>query len=419
VSARIRVAVALATMTVAGLTAGAALAATGSTTRPPPPPPAPPGYAASLTNLYATLYQTVLTLDAKTGQSLSKQLMVPSQFSKRVSELSPAALARLHEATEKQRNWDQIAPASKRLLAVAQSTPTIVRARALRSRAAVPRGRSRVWTPLATARPQAIAANTASVSSFPPDEPLGNFPAPPPTFQPSSPVDPVNPITCASNGNPYPYYVASDTAIVIGDTVSAAADAAYAIIPGLAPFFIEESYVDPLKIVAAVLVGAADLAVAGLENAQKSAEDCDLVNQTSYSDNADNSTVNGFALEQQNEQTIGAIKSSVNTIHDQVHTVRESLSDELTVEIQQALALPATAPADVYYELPASAGGNLDSAPVGVQAVVTNAYNAAKQAGLPVNATATSNLTAANNALAAHNYKAAWKNYQAAYQALG
>jgi hypothetical protein len=213
--------------------------------------------------------------------------------------------------------------------------------------------------------------------------------------------------------------VASDTAIFVADTVANAAEAAYSIVPMLAPVFVSESFADPLKIVMAAIAGVADIAAGALEDAQQSAEDCDLVNQTSYSDNADNSSINGFALEQQNEQTIGAIESSVNTIHDQIHVVSQSLSDELTSEIQQALALPGTAPADVYYELPTSAGGNLDSTPVGVQTVVTSAYNAAKQAGLPVNATATSDLAAANQALASHNYKTAWKDYQAAYQALG
>lgn len=432
---------ALTTLTVAGLTAGGALADAGTTTVPPPPPPAPPGFASSMLSLYTTLYQTVQTLDNKTGRSLSQQFPPPSQFSQEFSKMSPDELAVLHEATVQQGNWDQMAPDSKQLLADAQSTPSVtpagspqaqLRARAaspstwrvgrpLRSRAAGVHGRPRALTPVGAAKLRAIVANTAQAGagSFPPDEPLGNFPAPPPAFQPSSPVDLVNPITCASNGNPYPYYVASDTAIFIGDTVSSAADAAYSIIPGLAPTFIEESYEDPLKYIAAGIAGLADIAVSALDDAQQSAEDCDLVNQTSYSNNADNSTVNGFALETQNQATIGAIESSINTIHDQMHVVQQSLSDQLTAEIQQALALSATAPADVYYELPASTGGNLDSTPIGVQAIVTNAYNAAKQAGLPVNAIATSNLAAANQALAARNYKTAWKDYQTAYQALG
>jgi hypothetical protein len=347
-----------------------------------------------------------------------------------VHRLSAANLGRIHAATSRVGNWSQMGPDSAKMLAAAHGALNIAalrrshrhhrpgRRRHPAHRRGTGHGRSRMRSaPRSSARLHRFQVNAAA--DFPPDEPLGNFPAPPPAFQPSSPVNVVNPITCASNGNPYPYYVASDTAIFVADTVANAAEAAYSIVPMLAPVFVSESFADPLKIVMAAIAGVADIAAGALEDAQQSAEDCDLVNQTSYSDNADNSSINGFALEQQNEQTIGAIESSVNTIHDQIHVVAQSLSDELTSEIQQALALPGTAPADVYYELPTSAGGNLDSTPVGVQAVVTNAYNAAKQAGLPVNATATSDLAAANQALAAHNYKTAWKDYQAAYQALG
>jgi hypothetical protein len=411
-------ALAATTLTLAGIAAGSAAADTAAA-----PTPASSDFASSLTSLYATLYQTVQAVDGKTGGSRSQQLPDPARFSQEVGRLSSENLARLHEATVRQGHWDQLAPDTRQLLAAAQSAATSPQARS--GGGAGTSGPSPAPASKASARPRAAAtAQTAqavpgATASFPPDEPVGSFPAPPATFAPSLPVDPFVPITCASNGNPYPYYVASDTAIFIGKTVAAVADAAYNIVPTLAPAFLEESFVDPAKIVAAVVESAANLAVSALEDAQQSAEDCDLVNQTGYSANSDNSTVNGFALETQNQLTIGAIEASVNTLHDQVHVVAQSLGAELTTEIQQALTLPGTAPADVYYELPASAGGNLDSSPVGVQAVVTSAYQAAKQAGLPVNATATNNLTAANQALAARNYRTAWADYQTAYQALG
>jgi hypothetical protein len=414
--------IAVAAIAIAGLTAGSAVADTAPTTT---PPPAPAGFASSLTSLYATLYGTVQTLDGKTGRSRAHQVPDPSRFAQDISRLSPTDLALLHEATVRQGNWDALAPDSQQLLAGARSAPSAASAAAGRTQpGGATAGRS---APAATPAPapaaphSAIAAQdaTGGPPSFPPDEPLGDFPGPLATFEPTMPVEPLIPITCAANGNPYPYYVASDTAIFIGKTVATAADAAYEIIPTLAPAFVGESYESPLKIVAAVIVGVANLAVSALEDAQASAEDCDLVNETAYDANTENAAVNSFELETRNEETIGAIESSVNTIHDQVHVAQQSFADGLTTEIQQALALPATAPADVYYELPTAVGGNLDSTPIGVQAVVTNAYNAAKQAGLPVNATATSNLTAANQALVAHNYKTAWKDYQAAYQALG
>jgi hypothetical protein len=406
----------LAVIAFSGLTAGSAQADTAT------PPPAPAGFASSLTGLYTKLYQTVSTLDGKTGASRSQQLGDPSWFSQEVGQMSAADLARLYQATANKGSWDQLAPDSKQLLAAAQSTPstatTVSPQAAGSSGASVPRPASQPTAPGGPAQPKAAVAQ-ASASSFPPDEPLGNFPAPPSIFQPSEPVDAFVPIACASNGDPYPYYVASDTAIFIAKTVATVAGGVVDAIPSITPLFTFKSYVFIGKIVASSVDLAANLAVGALEDAQQSAEDCDLVNQNDYSTNSDSTTVNGFALETQNQLTIAAIESSVNTVHDQVHVVEASLSEELTTEIQQALALSTTAPADVYFELPAAVGGNLDSTPVGVQAVATTAYNAAKQAGLPVNATATSDLTAANQALGARNYKTAWKDYQASYQALG
>src|SRR5205085_2353449 len=110
-----------------------------------------------------------------------------------------------------------------------------------------------------------LAAFHTNAADFPPNEPAGNFPAPPSTIQATSPVNLVNPITCAANGNPYPYYVASDTAIFIGGIVAAAAEAAYDIIPTLAPAWFEVSFVHPGKAIAATIAEAARYAVLALE----------------------------------------------------------------------------------------------------------------------------------------------------------
>jgi len=167
-----------------------------------------------------------------------------------------------------------------------------------------------------------------------------------------------------------------------------------------------------------VLDLATEEASNSLEYAREVVNDCVGDNAYVRTANIDATTVNTFKLEQQNERTLASTEASVNTLHDQVHVAQQTVDSQLTIDIRRALSQPTTAPRNVVYELPTTVGGNLDSTPIGVKAIVTSAYNAAKQAGLAVNATATNNLNAANAALTAKNYRTAWQDYQAAYQAL-
>jgi hypothetical protein len=88
----------------------------------------------------------------------------------------------------------------------------------------------------------------------------------------------------------------------------------------------------------------------------------------------------------------------------------------LTLRIEAALAASTKPP--IEFTLPSSAGGYLDSAPVGVDEVVSNDLAAMQAAGFATSATATSALSAAKSALAAKNYPLAFNDYQACYQAI-
>jgi hypothetical protein len=338
-------------------------------------------------------------------------------------------LAEFYAATQQAPNWDQMAPESRQLLTDAQSAPSAQSSTSVQSRSRRSQTHAKLSSALRlrhVARRGPTLASTASATSspFPPPEPVGSFPAPPSLpFQPSNSVGPFAPMTCVAGPAPYAYYVASDTAVYVGQVVADAANLAVAVIPDTevfnTPVIGNTSYPVPYRAVAAAIELAAQVVVNSFTAARSSVDDCVSANASGFVANIDNTTVNAFALETQNEQILSNAESSINTIHDQIHVVEQSLNDELTAEIQQALALPGAAPADVYYELPAASGGNLDSTPVGVQAVVTNAFNSARGAGLPINSTASTDLAAANSALSSHNYKTAWKDYQAAYQALG
>jgi hypothetical protein len=227
----------------------------------------------------------------------------------------------------------------------------------------------------------------------------------------------VNERDCVAGTDPFAFYITADAAIAAAKEVVAADE----LIDEPTPDMLEAgsfSFPNPAKFVSAALLLAGEITEQGFEYAKALVDDCYQADQVRVENNSDAVAVNGFNLEQQNEQTMAAIESSINTIHDQLHVVQQTVDSQLTLDIRRALSQPTSSPKNVNYELPASVGGNLDSTPIGVQAIVTNAYNAAKQAGLSINANATSYLNAANSALAAKNDRTAWADYQLAYQAL-
>lgn len=399
---------------------------TGTTTNPPPPPPAPPGFADSITSLYSTMYQTAQTLDTQTGQTSSQQLTAPSSFTQSIQSLTPDQIAYIYEATQQDPNWNQVAPDAQQLLQDAQTEPSAASSSSKQSatrssaRSSV-RSRASKTARVASATMPLATVAAASTNTFPPDEPIGNFPAAPAPFQPPS-ASAFSGLTCVPGGNTYDYETASESALLIAQTVARVADFSQGWLSDTQEttlvFLVTVNVPNPAKVALSALKLAGTIVVNSFIYANALVKDCGAANTTGLVEQLDDTTVNGYNLEQQNEGTIAAIESSINTIHAQVHVVQQTVDDQLTLDIRQALSQPTTAPHNIDYELPASAGGNLDSVPIGVQAIVTGAYNATQQAGLAINATASSDLAAANNALRTKNYRTAWTDYQAAYQAL-
>jgi len=136
--------------------------------------------------------------------------------------------------------------------------------------------------------------------------------------------------------------------------------------------------------------------------------------------NIDNTTVNTFNMLTAIEATLSNVESSVDTIGANLGVLQQTLVDQLTLALEQALTAPVTSVPNIAFELPASVGGNLDSIPVGVQQVVTQAISSLQSAGNPVNSAAVRDLAMANDALASGQYAAAYADYHSAYlQAVG
>jgi TolA-binding protein len=137
--------------------------------------------------------------------------------------------------------------------------------------------------------------------------------------------------------------------------------------------------------------------------------------------NLDNTSIAMLALDKQVQDLEGKINQLLDTrtqtIVGQLNTAQASLDKSLQQSIEESLQ-GGGATAIGSYELPASLGGYLNSTPIGVQAIVTNAMSSLQQAKQSINPTATSSLNSANNALAAGQYKQAFTYFQAAYQAL-
>lgn len=414
----------LTSVAIGGATAAVASAdttTTDTTTTPTPPPPAPPGFADSLNSLYSTMYQTASTLDAKTGQTSTQQLATPGDFASSVAGLSSEQLAEAFAATQADSQWSQVSSEAQQALSDAQSAPPITGLTGGAVSAAVrPSSQSTTFKSMRVAAAKALASAAAAGSdTFPPDEPIGAFPAPPAAFVAGPlPVAMFSARTCVA-GDPFAWAVASATALFVANEVKNVADDVGKAAPSLLDVGYLPSFPDPVKYVLQAIVFGATLVVDSFKYAQAIVDDCKADNVGGLTANEDNTTVNAYHLEQQNEQTMTNIQSSINTIHAQVHVVQQTVDEQLTLDIRRALSQPTASPPNVDYELPVSAGGNLDSTPIGVQAVVDDAFSAAKQAGLPVNAVASSDLNAATQALAANQYKTAWKDFQLAFQALG
>jgi hypothetical protein len=268
----------------------------------------------------------------------------------------------------------------------------------------------------------AAAASTGTTTSsdpFPPATPVGAFPIPAAPYQPTAPVGPYQPIACPSYAPGGPSYAPGDDTINSLQITVDTANAIAADVPDTVTVVIAgegTQFPDPAKYVAEAVAQAGQIALDIATYEQTLAGDCDVANQDGVLANIDNTTVNTYNLLSAMETTLGQVQDSVDTVGQQVAVAQQTVDDELTLGIEQALTAPAGSPPNAAYELPARLGGNLDSTPVGVQQVVTTTLAAAQASGLPVDAAATAALDQANADLAAGNDAGAYAEFATAYR---
>ena len=375
---------------------------------PSPNPPAPSGFAGQVSGIYSDVYDVVGATNV--GSSLpggSSQLPTPGQFAAQVAQLTPEQLGYLYDATSKVPQWSDLPADYQDLLAKARTAPAPTQ----------PVSSSAVKAALGAAAVPQVKAAAVGTAAFPPAAPTGSFPSPPAPYLPTSPVGLTN-LVPANCPLPPPGQDFGTQAVLSAQT---AVDTLTEVINGLPSSIgiiinaIPYTIPDPAIYVLTVVLGATDVVLQTFNWMMNSNNDCGFIQTIELVQNIDNTTVNNYDLLLLEDQTIDNIESSVNTIHGQLDAVQQTLDAQLTLAIQQALAQPSSSVPNIAFEIPASAGGNLDSQPIGVAEVVTNAIAEITASGQPLNAAAPSDLALADAALAAHNYRQAYTEFHLAY----
>jgi hypothetical protein len=143
-------------------------------------------------------------------------------------------------------------------------------------------------------------------------------------------------------------------------------------------------------------------------------ENCEDNNVQEAGLDIDNSTYQTYQLLAGVAGTANEADSNLATL---INRIAADYEFQLEGLIEEALAAPASTAPMASLELPSTAGGYLDSSPVGVQSVVTTEIanlEAASQLTTPL---AERDVGLAGQAYAAGEYKSAFQYYKLAYQA--
>lgn len=446
------------------VTSSTPVAAGGSASKPPagaaPAGPAAPtpGFTARLEDLYSNIYGTYQASGAPALQAgNADRLPSPARYDSLVSTVAPKYMASLETALDQVNGWSglsttyhnlqqvagahpitSVAPTSLPRAPAVSQTPTAGSAhRSPPANPVAPAQATQVTpaqaTPLDPSAPlgptsvhatgQAVrSASAATGSSFPPPEPTGSFPAPPPAYQPTSPVGPTTGLYACPQGAPGGNF--GEDSIYSATLAADELDFAVSLIPDTIPVPIATGVIlnidavlpDPARIAAAALALSARIVADTFVQEQGAYTNCLQNNWPTYLSNIDNTTTNVYGLVTLMQTSLDQVESSINTVHDQVGVIQQTADESLTLGIEQALTAPGCSDANVSYELPASRGGNLDSTPIGVEEVVSSVLSEAASAGVPVNPVSRLDLALGEAALGAHNYKQAYRDLCNSYQ---
>ena len=433
-----------------GAVAGAVSAATQARTRPGDvgarhPHAArvtqvPGGFASQVDAVYGGLLQTIAALDRQDPGQLSSAGQLPSAatFAADLAGLKPAELSSLYQAAKGQSRWSAVVAGVRAMAAAATSSAgangsagaagsagagsTGVTGLAGVAGAGVSAGGAGGAGGAAHVA-HALSASGVSAGAFPPPEPAGSFPSPPSPFVPSSPVGAYTPTACPPGAPGGPSVAPGDSAIFAAQLTGDVAANVAQDVPGTITVIIAgegTSIPDPAKYIAEAIQLAAVITLDTFNYVQAVANDCDTANRDGFLANIDNTTVNVYDLLSAVQATLDNVESSINTIHARLGVLQQTMDAQITLAIEQALTAPMSSIPNLAFELPASVGGNLDSTPVGVQAIAHQAVQEQLSAGAPVNAAAQQFLAMGDAAVLAGDDKAAYTDFHQAYlQAVG
>jgi len=383
--------------------------------RPSDLPAAPGGFSSQVSGVYSDIYQVDQAVSSRDPAVTSGLAPVPtpSAFAKEVDGLSQQELAQIYAATRQDPKWATVVANEKKAAAEAASLAKGAGGSSPLTSSVVTSGRGG----------GRIRTDAAVTSSFPPPSQAGSYPSPPAPYVPTSPVAPYSPETCPTGAPGGPPGAPGQAAVfATALTVAIATDLAADVPASIVVSILGEgtSIPDPAKYILEAIQLVATLTLDTFNYLQAVAAGCASQVEAGFLANIDNTTVNTFNMLTAMEGTLDNVESSVDTIGANLGVVQETLVDQLTLAVEQALTAPVTSVPNIAFELPASVGGNLDSTPVGVQQVVTQAISALQSAGNPVNSAAVRDLAMANDALASRQYSSAYADYHAAYlQAVG
>lgn len=392
---------------------------------------APKGFAAQLTGIYGQIHAALTTLGVPTtaagAAGAAGGLPTPAGFTKLVGRLSAKDLSVLYAGTTKNSGWPSLGQTLKQLDLDAVAHPgAAASALSTGSTASSTSGATSTTPATAGAATSAgagaahavtAAPSSSGSSTFPPTSPTGPFPEPPATYAPSSPVGPTDlePATCPALA-PGPdwgaaaTYSAQVSADIINETIAGLPSTLGVIVDGT-----PATFPDPARIALTVVADADNILLDTVGYMDNAWIDCGADQADQLSANIDNTTVNTYELTTLLESTLDDVESSVNTISGQVHVVQQSMDDQLELTIEQDLAAPAGSTPNLALELPASVGGDLDSTPIGVQAIVTDAVQGIGAAGEAMNPAASQYLAMADAAVSAGNDVQAYDDFHTAY----
>lgn len=397
----------------------------GPTSTPTPLPPAPADLAAKVKAVYASVYHAanrVTSTGDGEGADLSQLKPLPD-FDAMIDSLTPQQLSEVYAAIEANPGWldmpktydDVTAPspgAGEPDQKSSRKAPQDSSEKPQQSGTTTSlfgQGAPGPTTMITPRRAVQLAARMAvGLPAFPDPEPepTGELPEPPSAFDPAQLQD-AGAEDCPSLDGVLEGYLA------VKITAATAAGAALAVPAVLVA--LGESFPDPARIALEAVSIAAEIVEASLDYAVAKADACDANYQDKRLGNIDENLVKTFALATQNQNTIAQVNKAVNLVHDQAHLLIKTQLAQLKLDLQQALSLPPGQIPNIAYELPSTADGYLDTTPVGVQALVTDALANAQKAGVPINPASKRYLSQANQELGDGHYKEAYVDFQRAY----